>query len=334
MSAHRERLGLVDPSRLLVLVIFGVTLACTGWARSTAAQTPPGSDDWSRLQRPLHLPSLAPGSPCPRTGGERVSPDLGFVLGSGPAYPAGLGPDGVFNYGGARVEGGWYYQKVLWFARPSYRGPLLIRGHQLDGAHLVRFGTGPFPDDQLRLPAADAGTAPDWHAWPSYTRVQAAGCYAYQIDGTTFSEVIVFQAVRERPADLTPVPALGSLPRELSVTSALPLGASRVRLALSGADRLEVRVDVAPSQAAPLALQGPGVQQLATPVGPVLWRPDPRLGGPGIAVWDDGPRRYQLDVLDGQAGAWTVADLRALIAAFAAAPGAATPVPPSGATPA
>ena len=29
---------------------------------------------------------------------------------------------------------------------------------------------------------------------PSYTRLRAPGCYAYQVDGTTFSRVIVFQA--------------------------------------------------------------------------------------------------------------------------------------------
>ena len=34
---------------------------------------------------------------------------------------------------------------------------------------------------------------------PSYTRVRGPGCYAYQIDGTTFSRVIVFRAVSAQP---------------------------------------------------------------------------------------------------------------------------------------
>ena len=34
-----------------------------------------------------------------------------------------------------------------------------------------------------------------WPGWPSYTRVRSAGCYLYQVDGTSFSELIVFQAV-------------------------------------------------------------------------------------------------------------------------------------------
>ena len=30
---------------------------------------------------------------------------------------------------------------------------------------------------------------------PSYTRVRGPGCYAYQVDGTSFSRVIVFEAI-------------------------------------------------------------------------------------------------------------------------------------------
>jgi len=36
-----------------------------------------------------------------------------------------------------------------------------------------------------------------WANYPSYTRLRAAGCYGYQIDGTAFSRVIVFRAVVE-----------------------------------------------------------------------------------------------------------------------------------------
>ena len=37
-----------------------------------------------------------------------------------------------------------------------------------------------------------------WREWPSYTRVQTAGCFAYQVDGMGFSTVIVFRAVALR----------------------------------------------------------------------------------------------------------------------------------------
>jgi hypothetical protein len=32
-------------------------------------------------------------------------------------------------------------------------------------------------------------------AWVTYTRIRSAGCYAYQVDGTGFSEIVVFRAV-------------------------------------------------------------------------------------------------------------------------------------------
>lgn len=91
---------------------------------------------------------------------------------------------------------------MLWFVHPRYRGPILIRGRQLDGPHFVRFDRGSKPSAELRI---SPGESVAWsrqvegsRGRPSYTRLRAPGCYAYQIDGTTFSRVIVFRAVRER----------------------------------------------------------------------------------------------------------------------------------------
>jgi hypothetical protein len=89
----------------------------------------------------------------------------------------------------------WGGQKVLWAVDPSYHGVVLIRGQQLDGTESLRFGLGHDPAKQLRLPRQPATSAGGWPGYPSYTRLRAAGCYAYQIDGTTFSNVIVFRAV-------------------------------------------------------------------------------------------------------------------------------------------
>ncbi|HEX3873332.1 MAG TPA: hypothetical protein VHW26_04230 [Solirubrobacteraceae bacterium] len=69
----------------------------------------------------------------------------------------------------------WGAQKVLWAAAPRYAGPVLIR--QL-----------------LAAGATSSGEPAGWREWPSYTRLRAGGCYAYQVDGTTFSTVIVFRA--------------------------------------------------------------------------------------------------------------------------------------------
>jgi hypothetical protein len=90
----------------------------------------------------------------------------------------------------------WSGQKVLWIVRPSYAGPVLIRGHRIDGPQGLGFGEGHVPSDELRLTASQASDS-GWSGrmWPSYTRLRAPGCYGWQIDGTNFSTVIVFRAV-------------------------------------------------------------------------------------------------------------------------------------------
>jgi hypothetical protein len=81
--------------------------------------------------------------------------------------------------------------------RPSYRGPVLIRGRRLDGPEALRFGQ-PGLARELRIPrhvdVSWAGQPPGSRGFPSYLRIHASGCYAVQIDGTNFSRVVVFSA--------------------------------------------------------------------------------------------------------------------------------------------
>jgi hypothetical protein len=95
------------------------------------------------------------------------------------------------------IDGG-YRAKVLWVGSSSYQGPVLIRGAQLDGSGVVEFATeGSASTSELRLLVAGAtseGEEPGWREWPSDTLVHGSGCYAYQVDGTTFGLVIVFAA--------------------------------------------------------------------------------------------------------------------------------------------
>ena len=84
---------------------------------------------------------------------------------------------------------------MLWVSLPSYRGPVLIRGRRLDGPDELRFGEGRIPDRELRLTRTEASTqSRKGRQWPSSTRLRAPGCYGWQVDGTTFSTVIVFRA--------------------------------------------------------------------------------------------------------------------------------------------
>lgn len=170
---------------------------------------------WQTLQqRALHLPTGTRGLPCATTHGHWLPTGEGMAVGSSPVY-AVLGQQqstggeqrqrqGILQFGDAQAYGngtsGWGGMKVLWVIDVHYSGPVLIRGHQVDGPHEVRFNGGL---DQLTadvlvappLPALRLLGPPPETNWPSETRLQAPGCYAYQVDGLSFSEVIVFQAV-------------------------------------------------------------------------------------------------------------------------------------------
>jgi hypothetical protein len=91
-------------------------------------------------------------------------------------------------------------EKVLWIGAPRYRGPVLIRGGQIGGRYPVKFiGTSVlFPE--LQFPPQRKGNpgAGGWRQWATGTAVRAAGCYAWRVDGTTFSYTVVFRAALGR----------------------------------------------------------------------------------------------------------------------------------------
>ena len=143
----------------------------------------------SSLRRPLNLPSIGSGASCPVTAAASVPGYAAPAVGSGPVY-AGQGSPLTIN---GFVSSAWDGGRVTWLESGTYKGPILIRGGQVGGTEVVGFGEGHVPIDELQLldpETTDIGI----RQWPSFTRVQGPGCYAYQIDGTNFTEVIVFQA--------------------------------------------------------------------------------------------------------------------------------------------
>jgi hypothetical protein len=134
----------------------------------------------SALRRALHLPR-AHGSGCPVSAGQTP-----VSVSGGPGLT------------GQRFVGSrWLAARVTWRATVAYHGPLLIRGRRLGGTGAVGFGEGRRPYDELQLmnPGRGEATAASGggRAWLSLTRVRRPGCYAYQVDGTDFSRVIVFR---------------------------------------------------------------------------------------------------------------------------------------------
>lgn len=169
-----------------------------------SAQRVSAANPWSELHRPLDLPELAPEDACPVSKVDRrVDWQSAHIfgrsgIGRGPVYP-GLGSSG--GHLQARPEsrdGSWYTEKVFWYVRPSYRDRVLIRGRRIDGSGPLRFVDDGRRSPELRIRRQSdiswAGQPEGSRGEPSGVRFQVTGCYAVQIDGTTFSRSVVFRA--------------------------------------------------------------------------------------------------------------------------------------------
>jgi hypothetical protein len=143
---------------------------------------------------------VAAGQPCPVTPAQAHSPVAQPADARGPSprpiYPITfyLGEDATLHLRGKTPgRDGLYAIKVVWASTTGgYQGRVVVRVGRIDGA-----GRG-----HVRLlydPDASHGTAVLFVVgdtptdWPALTYVTGPGCYAYQLDGRTFTDVIVFR---------------------------------------------------------------------------------------------------------------------------------------------
>jgi hypothetical protein len=186
----------------LLAGITALSSGCIGGAseatptRTTSEDKMDGSSD---PHRSLHLPTVAPGAACPRTPGARPNPDVAIALGSGPAYPV-LGFEGnpippkpAVPLHAEDRKRNVYWHKTLWAVDPAYDGPVLIRGAGIDPPRAIWFA---YDKRQLRELEFPRQKSDSWRYGPSFTLLPGPGCYAFQVDGTSFSDVIVFQAAQ------------------------------------------------------------------------------------------------------------------------------------------
>ena len=158
---------------------------------------------WRRLRRPLHLPNIDSGSACPTSSvDQRIDFEffgVGPGIGDGPVYPAPFDPNYRQPLDVLTVPAGWHGGKEALLILPAYRGPVLIRGRQLDGAGAVTFASNeirgaprlPNTSTELRIPVWRAAVV------RTFFFLEPPGCFAYQIDGTTFTKTVVFQVTLE-----------------------------------------------------------------------------------------------------------------------------------------
>jgi len=144
-------------------------------------------------------------------GGRHADPELGqAVLERGPVYGALLaGPPRIVYLQPPIGKSRWQAVRTIWVSRPSYGGPVLVRGGRLDRPGRLGFGRRHRPQWELRLPAGDwphrdlhpsgrgRPLAGGWRASSVPTRIRAPGCYAFQVDGLGFSYVLAFGVQRQ-----------------------------------------------------------------------------------------------------------------------------------------
>ncbi|KXK61997.1 hypothetical protein AWW66_10660 [Micromonospora rosaria] len=167
----------------------------------TPASPPVSGTPAALAVSPLRLPEVGPGGACPTSAPQPWSraDQASRVLGPGPVYPVAdyFGDGTVLRLRAHdRQADGSYRTKVRWIAS-GYTGPVLVRAARIDGP-----GTAAAEFSYLGDPR-DGGhhavlTHPDSDL-PGTTVVGGPGCYAYQVDGTTFSVTVVFRAEPESP---------------------------------------------------------------------------------------------------------------------------------------
>jgi hypothetical protein len=95
MRDNQKMPGRWNFSLIAVVLVLFLSTACTPGSTAKKPSVPvasasiPGSPELnSLLRRPLHLPSLHTGNPCPTSLARRVFPAFGPAQGNGPAYEA------------------------------------------------------------------------------------------------------------------------------------------------------------------------------------------------------------------------------------------------------
>jgi len=172
---------------ILLAAIWMIT-GCTEQPSPAPPPSPasPNASSVDLLRRPWAYPSVAPGE-CPvMVTLQQPDPGLGPLLGDGPARAAGIGAGSVLTYEAPTDRADWRDrtwggQKVLWAVDPTVQGPVLIRGRRLDAPGELAFEDPAQPELVLNTTPYE-GQIGGWRDYPSYTRLRAPGCYAYQVD--------------------------------------------------------------------------------------------------------------------------------------------------------
>lgn len=158
------------------------------------------------LSRPLHLPVLRPNQACATSGGKATSGHgfTGVAQCAGPVHPLAGDTNGVAELTSRTQEPGWLAIKDVWFSEPRYQGPFLVRIRRLDGAGPAGLLENPALTSFYQPPGPTLNGTDGYREVTGATWVKTPGCIAWQVDGLSFSNVIVMRLICRPPACTMP----------------------------------------------------------------------------------------------------------------------------------
>src|SRR5438067_5617365 len=143
--------------KALLVLVAGLVVACGGGAENQAVSSPKPLTYQQLAARPLKLPTVSPGQPCP------ANP----VTLEGGTAPR-IGTHVLLGFGTAGPKGGYAWNKTVWELPPSSSLPMvLLRGGRLDGSGVLYFdgqGTGPSDAQQITVVDSRGGQTPFFSA--------------------------------------------------------------------------------------------------------------------------------------------------------------------------
>jgi hypothetical protein len=190
----------VNPSPLTVRsrLLFGTTIAFAIAAAVSLNATSASNNE--QLRRPLHFPHVSPGARCPVSPTRPIPDQPGELVGRARVFLKQVGgaTGGTIDVTQSLADTrGWRGQKTPWLIRRPYSGPLLLRGARLDRPGSVRFALSYGQHlGSLRLPTPGEAAAAGYTGVPSTSLFRSGGCYGFQLDGLTFSEIVVVRVIR------------------------------------------------------------------------------------------------------------------------------------------
>jgi hypothetical protein len=172
--------------------------ACAAEAQAFGCIHVPTGPIPAALKRPLHFPVLHAGQRCPASPGKPFNNSYfeGMARGAGPVRVLTGGTRrGVAELINPTSAPPWLALKTLWFSMPAYQGPFVIRAERLGRPGPVALGEGPVMAPLVVPPGPTLNSGLGYRTVPGGLWVKSPGCYAWQVDGLGFSEIIVVRAV-------------------------------------------------------------------------------------------------------------------------------------------